>query len=267
MTPSSANSLRTSLAVTLSVWRALFLREANTRLSAGRGAAVWVLGEPILQTIIMLIIFTFLRIKVVSGIDVLAWLIIGLTFFPVFKRPGSAAQQAISANQTLFAYRQVRPVDTVFVRAFLEGFLVLLVILVIGGGAVFLFAVDLLPDDPGMMAAAFLGLWLMGLGYGLVASVAVELIPEFGKIFGIMMTPLYMTSGAILPIHNISEPYRSWVLYNPMVHGLETARAGVSSYYHVIAGTDLAYLYQVALMTIFLGLALHVRFETKLLTQ
>lgn len=267
MTNSSNVRTRTPLAVTLSVWKALFLRETITRLSATRGAAAWLLLEPILHTTVMLVIFTVIRVKVVSGIDVLAWLIIGLTFISVYKRTASQVQGAIGANRSLFAYRQVKPVDSLLVRAFLEGFLALIIILITCAGAVFLFDVDLIPDDAGLVLSGFLGLWLMGLGFGLVCSVAVELIPEMGKIIGMLSMPIMMTSGSILPINSISEPYRTWMLYNPLVHGLEVARLGVSSYYHVITGTNLLYLYQCAFVAIFLGLALQVRFATKILTQ
>jgi len=267
MTTIPNERLRTPLAVTLSVWKALFLRETVTRLSSGRGATVWLLGEPILHVVIMLIIFTVIRIKVVSGIDVLAWLIVGLTFISVFKRTSSQLQNAINANRTLFGYRQVKPVDTLLTRAFLEGFLALLVIIITSVGAIFLMDVDLIPDDLGIMLIAFFGLWLMGLGYGLICSVATELIPELGKIIGMLGMPIYITSGAIFPLHNIPQPYLGWVLYNPLVHGLEIARLGVSPYYHVIHGTNLMYLFQCALVSIFFGLALQIRFARRILTK
>lgn len=215
----------------------------------------------------MLFIFTVIRVKVVSGIDVLAWLIIGLTFISVYKRTSSQVQNAISANRNLFTYRQVKPIDALLTRAFLEGFLAAVIITITCIGAIFLVNVELVPDDMGLVLFSFFGLWLMGLGYGMICSVAIQMIPETGKLFGVASTPIFMTSGAILPIHSISEPYRSWILYNPLVHGLESARLGVSSYYHVVMGTNLAYLYQCALVAIFLGLALNVRFENKILTQ
>lgn len=267
MTNNSSGPLRSSLAVTISVWKALFLRESISRLSAGRGAWVWLLAEPIIHVAIMLVIFTVIRVKVVGGIDVLAWLIVGLTFISVYKRTSSQVQNAINANKPLFAYRQVRPVDTLLARGFLEGFLAFIIILITCISAIFLLDVDLIPDEPDKVLLGFLGMWLMGLGFGLVASVATQLIPELGKILGMLSTPIFMTSGAMIPLHSISEPYRSWLLYNPLVHGLETARQGVSSYYHAVTGTDLSYLYQFALVTIFLGLALHARFEAKILSQ
>jgi len=245
----------------------LFLREAVTRLSSGRGAAVWLLGEPILNVVIMLVIFTIIRIKVVSGIDVLAWLIVGLTFISVFKRTASQVQNAISANKTLFGYRQVKPVDTLLTRAFLEGFLALLVIIITSAGAIFLINVDLIPDDVGMMLSAFFGLWLMGLGYGMICSVAVELVPEFGKVIGLLGMPIYLTAGVIFPLHNIPQPYLGWALYNPLAHGLEVARLSVSSFYHMVPGTNLAYLYQCALVAIFFGLALQIHFARRILIK
>lgn len=267
MTNLPHKALRTPLNVTLTVWKALFLREMVTRLSSRRGASIWMLVDPMLQMSVILVIFTVLRVKVVSGIDAVAWLIIGLTFYGVFKSSATRADGAVGANRSLFAFRQVRPVDAVVSRAFLEGFLDVLVILTFAGGAIFLFDVDLIPDDLGLILLAFLGLWLMGLGFALVTSVLVELLPELKKIVNLISTPLYMTSGAIVPVNTIVEPYRSWILYNPILHGIEVARSGVSAYYHTPLGTDIIYLYQCALVAIFLGLALHIRFQTKLLTE
>lgn len=211
----------------------------------------------------MLIIFTVIRMREVNGIDVETWLIIGMVFFLMFKRTAAQSQNALSSNQALFAYRQVNPVDTVLMRAALEGFLTTLIFIIISFGST-LFAIDMMPDDPLIMLIAFLGLWLMGLGYGLITSAAIKLIPEFAKVLGFVMTPIYLSSGAILPIANIPLPYRDWLLYNPIAHGLESARLGASSYYHAVQGLNIAYLYECALIAIFFGLVLYKRFAAKL---
>jgi len=154
----------------------------------------------------------------------------------------------------------------VLVRAGLEGFLTILVAMILTVGLYF-YGVDIIPDDPLAVLAATFGLWLMGLGFGLVCSVLIKLISESDKLINLAMMPLYMISGVIFPITSVPQPYRDWLLFNPLAHGVEASRLGMSSYYHAFPELDLGYLYKFALASIFLGLALHNRFERKLVMK
>lgn len=257
---------RSSISITLSVWNALFLREAVARLSTRRAAWAWLLIGPLIHISFMVFMFTFIRMREMSGIDIAVWLIIGVLFYNVFKNTSQQVKNGLSANQSLFAYRQVKPIDTLLVRAVLEIFLSIIIIIMISiGGA--LFGIDLSPDDPAAVLIAFFGLWLMGLGWGLVCSVVVQLIPELGKVIDIVTAPMYLLSGVILPIAHMPPIIRELLVYIPMAHGLEAARLGASSYYHAFPELNIAYLYEFALTTIFLGLVLHRRFATKLVTK
>lgn len=254
---------RSSLAITLSVWKALFLREALTRLFSSRAAWFWLLVEPVIHMSYLIFIYTAIRVRTVGGIDTVTWLIGGLLAFFMFRRTGTQVMNALNANQSLFAYRQVKPVDTLLVRGGLEALLMLvnLVILLAGAG---LFGHSVLPADPLAVIQAFLGLWLLGMGFGLTTSVIVELVPELGKIIKLVMMPLYILSGVMVPISAVPQPYREWLLLNPVVHGVDAVRLGFAPYYHAITELDVAYIYQFALVSILLGLALHRRFESRL---
>lgn len=210
--------------------------------------------------------FTVIRMRVVGGIDTAVWLMVGLLFYDAFRHTSQQVKNALGANQTLFSYRQVKPVDTLFARAGLEGFLSILITAIIAIGAN-LFGIELFPDDPLALLIAFFGLWLMGLGWGLVCSVAIQLTPELGRILDIVTMPLYLLSGVILPISSMPQSIREWLVFIPMAHGIEAARLGTSSYYHAFPELNIAYLYGFALVTIFLGLVLHNRFATKLVTK
>jgi len=260
------NTTRTPTNITLSVWKALFLREAVSRLSAGRAAWLWLLLEPIVHVVFMLFIFTIIRMGKVGGIDTVVWLMVGMLAFFMFTRTGTQTQNAVKSNRGLFTYRQVKPVDTVLVRAALEGFITILVAIILFSSAA-LFGISTLPDNPLLVLEAFFGLWLVGMGFGLMASVAGELIPELEKVIGFVMTPLYFASGVIFPITVVPQPYRDWLLLNPMAHGLEAARLGFAPYYHAVPELSIAYIYGFALGAIFLGLALHGRFASRLIAQ
>lgn len=257
---------RSALSITLSVWNALFLREAVARLSAGRIAWLWLLLDPIIQISLMIVMFTVIRMRSVDGMSIEAWLIIGMLAFLFFKRTSGQVQNAIGSNRALFSYRQVKPVDALLVRAYLEGFITTLVTIVLGMGGSF-FGISLLPSDPLTTLTVLLGLWLLGLGYGLVTSVATELVPKVSVVLGIVSTFLMLSSGVMLPINNIPDPYRSWLLINPLLHGTEAVRHSISPYYHALSGVDISYIYRCAGIAIFFGLALHRHYQAKLTSK
>lgn len=260
------HSARTSTAITLSVWKALFLREALIRLFASRALWFWLLAEPVFHVAVMIVIFTGIRVRTVGGIDTAVWLMIGMLAFFMFRRTGTQVMNAVNANQALFAYRQVKPVDTVLVRGGLEGLLMAIIAPILLLGAA-LFGHSVVPADPLTVFGAFFGLWLAGMGFGLVSSVACELVPELGRVINLVMIPLYFISGVLFPLSTVPQPYRNWLLLNPVAHGLESARLGFAPHYHAVPELNLAYLYGFALVGIFLGLTLHRRFALRLTTQ
>jgi capsular polysaccharide transport system permease protein len=257
---------RSSLTITLSVWKALFLRESLGRLFASRGMGFWLLAEPVFHVGYLMFIYTVISVRSIGGIDTAVWIMLGMLAFFFFRRTGTQVAQGIKANQALFAYRQVKPVDTVLVRGMLEGVLLLVVVVILLAAAALL-GHPSVPDDPVQVLAAFLGMWLIGLGFGLIGSVVNELLPEFERVVNLVMMPMYLISGVMFPIAAVQQPYRDWLLLNPIAHGLEAARVGFAPYYHAAPETSLSYVYTVALCMVFFGLALHRRFASRLSTQ
>ncbi|ANY15038.1 ABC transporter permease [Bordetella pseudohinzii] len=257
---------RSPLAVTLSVWEALFLREALDRLFDMRAAWFWLLMEPVLHIGFIAFVFSAIRIHTVGGIDIAVWIIVGMLAFFLFRRTAVQVTYAPESNQPLFAYRQVKPFDVSLVRAGLEAFLMVLVSAAILGGAALL-GHETFPRDPLLVAVALSGLWLYGLGYGLVASVLMELVPETEHILKLIMLPLYLISGVIMPLISVPQPYRDWLMLNPIAHGLELVRLGFVPYYHVVPGTSMGYLYGWAGGSVLLGLLLYRRFALELVTK
>lgn len=253
---------RSPLIITFTTWKALFLREAVARLISRRNAWVWLLLEPALQIAFILVIMTQLHMRTVGGIDTVVWLVIGLLFANLFKRTATQAQNAISANRALYSYRQVKPVDTVLVRAALEGFLMIVIGLILVAGASFL-GYDFIPNESWILLAAFLNIWLLALGLGLIGSIGVLMIPELEKVITFVNALLYMLSGVAIPISAIPEPFQQWLMYNPIVHSIESARKAMSSYYHTSPDLNLFYTTEAALFSVFIGLSLHSRFVAK----
>lgn len=125
----------------------------------------------------------------------------------------------------------------------------------------------MIPADPLAVLEAFFGLWLLGMGFGLVASVVSRLVPELAQIIKLAMLPLYMLSGVIFPLSAVPQPFRDWLMFNPIAQGLEVVRLGFASHYHTVPDLSIVYVYDFALVTIFLGLVLQRRFALRLATQ
>ncbi len=262
----SSHQPRSPASITFSVWKALFLREALGRFFSSRGAWFWLLLDPVFHVAYLMVVFTMLRVRSVGGIDIAIWIMIGLLAFFMFRITATQVTNSISANIALFAYRQVKPVDTALVRAVLEGLLMVVITLILLAGAA-LFGHRVIPSDPLAVFEAFFGLWLAGIGFGLIASVAQSLIRELGKIIHLLMMPLYIISGVMFPLSAIPEPYQSWLLLNPVAHGLEAARLGFVPNYHAVPDLSMGFLYGFSLTSIFLGLALQRRFALRLISQ
>jgi len=258
--------MRSQLSITLAVWHAIFLREALDRLFRERGAWFWLLIEPITHIGFLALMWGVIRKTDMGGMDVVVWLMVGMLAFFLFRRTAIQVMYAVDCNRPLFVYRQVKPFDTAVVRGGLEAFIMALVsaiIIVI----VNLLGRDAIPSDPLLVMGAVLGLWLFGMGYGLIASVLMELVPELEHILKILMMPLYLISGSIWPLASIPSPYREYLMINPIAHGVEAVRLGYVSHYHAVPGLSLGYLYACSAASIFLGLLLYRRYVLRLVMQ
>jgi capsular polysaccharide transport system permease protein len=258
--------IRNPLAVSISVWRAIFLREALDRLFDMRFAWFWLLAEPVLHIGFFAFVFSVIRVRTIGNADVVVWIMVGMLAFFLFRRTAVQVTYAVDSNRPFFTYRQVKPFDPAIARAVLEAFLMAIISIVILGTAALL-GHDALPTDPLFVLQSVFGLWLFGVGYGLVASVLMELVPEMEHVLKILMTPLYLISGVIWPLVNIPEPYRTLLMINPIAHGLELARSGFFPYYHTVPGLSMPYLYAWGVVSVFLGLLLYRRFALHLVMR
>lgn len=258
--------MRNSFSITFSVWKAIFLREAVDRLFDVRAAWLWLLLEPALHIGFISFIWFGFRMRNIGGVDTVVWVMVGMLAYFLFQRTGIQVMYSVDCNKSLFVYRQVKPFDTAIVRALLEAFLTTLIaaaILLVTA----LLGRDTLPDDPLLVMVSLAGLWLFGLGYGLITSVLMKLVPELEHVLNIIMRPLYLLSGVIWPLASVPQPYRDMLLINPIAHGLEGVRLGFSSYYLAVPGLSISYLYGAAMVSVFLGLLFYKRFAVKLVMQ
>ncbi|CAM3454045.1 MULTISPECIES: ABC transporter permease [Halomonas] len=255
---------RTPWQVTRSVWYAMFVREALSRTMGDRMGWFWMIFEPVAFVGIMIAVRSFIRgDRLVVNAEFIPWLIAGLLGFGLVREGMMRGMGAIDGNKSLFAYRQVQPIDPVLVRGFLEGALRSFVFLIFIGGGLML-GLDMYPDNAIRVLAAWLSLWSLGLGLGLVTSVAATLVPEVGKVIRMLSLPLMILSGVIMPLNSLPHWLLKYLMLNPIPHGLETLRLGFFEDYQVVHGTSMLYFWLFTFTLIALGLLMHLRFIDRL---
>ncbi|MDR5883643.1 ABC transporter permease [Caballeronia sp. LZ032] len=268
--------IRTPLEITFSVWRAMFLREALDRLFEARAAWFWLLFEPIAYIGVHAFGFETFHIRQIGGMAINMWIISGFVGFMLWRRTWMQVLHGIDSNRAFFAYRQVKPFDVAIVRATLELFLMVPISIVIMSLAISMgHGMRLntqnpiwLPQDPLLVFEAAFALSLLGLGFGLITSVAMRFVPEIDHIFKIIYLPLYYISGALLPLQlYVPAPYQHYVVANPLVDGLELMRLGFYPDYTPLKGVSLSYAYGWALGLLLFGLMLYKRFSKKLVMR
>ena len=259
------SSRRAPLSVTYAVWKALFLREAVFRLSGTRLTWLWLLLEPLIQVIMLIFIFGVFRHSIINSMDGAIFIMVGMLGYTFYDRTSSQCMYAVGANAALFSYRQVKPVDTVIIRALLEGFLTMMVSIILISGMAFV-GYEIGVDDLLLVINTLFALWFLGFGMGLITSVVSTLQPDFGKLYSFVTRPLFFLSSIFYPAYSIPQPHRDWLLLNPIVHGLELMRHGFSHKYYIVPEISLYYLLGFGLVMTVLGVTLHIRYAEELIS-
>lgn len=245
--------------------KALFLREIRTRFGKFRLGYFWAILEPSAHLIVLLTIFSFIMHRTMPDISFPVFLLNGIIPYFIFSNITNRSVGAIEANQGLFNYRPVKPIDTIIARAVLETLIytavyILLMLAVWIAGEYFKIA-NLL-----QLVASWGLLILFSCGIGLIFMVIGRTFAEMQKFLPILLKPLYFISCIMFPLHSIPKDYWPFLLWNPLVHAVELSREAVMPGY-MSDGVSLSYLALCTLVTGFVGLALYRTREEAMLTS
>ena len=264
-TSQSSYKRRSSLQIQAAAVRALFLRELQTRFGRYRLGYLWALIEPAIHVGFMLLLFSGIISRAVPGISYPVFLVCGILPWFMFTRTATRAIGAVSANKGLFNYRPVRPIDAVIARAGLEGviyfnvYVVMLGILAWSGENIGLQHIPL-------VLLVWVTLWLFSFAFAILMMILGHFSEELSKFISVFFRILYLASGVLYSIHAIPEPYQSYMLWNPVLHGLEQIRHAISPSYP-IHHISYSYLLLCTIVMLFLGLLLYKNRERRMMTS
>jgi len=227
---------RNSLRILADSFTALFLRQMKLRYGSQRFGYFLAIAEPLFY-------MALLRGSRMlagrgggkfggeeGGVDGFYYHSIGVISFFIFIRVFNSCMGSISAAKGIFSYRQVRPIDAVLVAAVIElmmmlalKFVIVFVLLWIGRPVE---ADNLL----GFFAAIGL-LFSLALGLGLWADVYITKNQEIRRFVDMMNRPLLFLSGAFFTMEQIPDLIAPYIIWNPILHGVDLARGEMLSAY------------------------------------
>lgn len=256
---------RSGLEVQQAVIKALFMREIKTRFGKYRLGYLWALLEPAAHLMVMVGIFGYIMHKTMPDISFPVFLINGIIPYFIFSNITNRSINAIEANQGLFNYRPVKPIDTVISRAVLETVIYIFVYVALML-LLWLLGEKFNVHNIVLLIYTWILLVIFSTGIGLVFMTIGRFSPEMEKFLPILIKPLYFLSCIMFPLHSIPKQYWGYILWNPIVHVVELSREAVVIDYYS-DGISLRYLTIITLVIFYIGLICYHKTERKMLTS
>jgi len=244
---------RSSLQIQKSVIFALVLREARARFGTRRFGAIWALLEPMCHLLILSLLYTVIRGRSLSGVEYPVFVLIGLAPFLLYRNTALRLMDSPRENRSLFAYKQIKPLDTFVGRVIVEACMSASVYGILVFGFAW-FGFNMRVTHPiEWLTLVILGL-LFAFGLGMLLALIAHALPSSKSVIRVMFFPLYFISGVLVPAAYLPHALLPYLLLNPFLHLLELIRAQVLPHYVPVTGVSQGYVMAWTLILLFASL-------------
>lgn len=249
----NTQSLRRSWAIQRRVIHALLMREVLTRFGRHNIGFLWLFVEPMLFTLGVTALWTLAGANHGSSLPIVAFALAGYSSVLLWRNMPARAIGSIPPNLSLMYHRNVKVMDVFAARLLLEAV-----------GATISFAVLSLvfisigwmspPENVLQVVLA----WLMLAWFGSSLAILLGALSEQSEIIDKLWHPasylLFPLSGAAFMVDALPPAAQKFILFLPMVHGVEMLREGYFGS-AVRAHYDLGYMALCCAVLSLLGLA------------
>jgi capsular polysaccharide transport system permease protein len=210
--------------------------------------------EPMMFTVGITILWTITKGAHGSSLPIVPFAVIGYSSVLLWRNSANRVAKAIEPNLSLLYHRNVRVIDLFAARLILEiagstiSFVMLSVFFILIG------VMDM-PNDIFLMIEAWALLAWFAISLGLIIGAISETSEVFDRFWHTITYLLFPFSGAVFMVHWLPKAAQEFVLWLPMVHGVEMLRHG---YFGDLIKTyeNPSYIALVNLILMLLGLAL-----------
>lgn len=249
-------SARTSLQIQRDVVYALLLREIASRFGKSRIGFLWVLVEPVAHLVFPIAVFGFVLERSLPGIDYPVFLVYGFLPFLIFKVICLQTMDGTKANRGLLSYRQVLLMDVFVAKALTHCAVSASVFAIVLAGLAML-GFDVLPRMPIELLGVLLVTVALAFGLGMLFAALGSVAPDLKSVARLLFVPLYFVSGILFPITRFPDEWVGWLAINPVLHLVELSRLAAVADYEPMRYLSVEYPAALAVVSVFMGLALY----------
>ena len=202
------------------------MREIITRYGREGIGFLWLIGEPLIFCLGVVVMWTLIKPEYEYGVKVAPFVMTGYMCLLLLRHQISSGLGAVQANVGLLYHRQVRPMHLFLARALLE----------VAGGTLAFFVVYMIllalgqvgpPHNYLLLYWGYFTLALLSFGIALTMSalsIRYEAIERLSNLVTYLLIPI---SGAFFMVSIVPPRYRDAYLMIPLPHSIEMVRAGV----------------------------------------
>lgn len=205
---------------------ALVLREMATAHGRVPGGYLWAVAEPVAAVALLAGIFAMAFDQPPLGRDFALFYASGYLPFMLYGDLAQKIGVALRFSRPLLGYPAVTWGDAIAARFVLNTLTHLVIAVLVLGGCLWLAGGPVLVM-PGPLALGFGLAALLGLGIGALNAFLFEAAPIWERIWAILNRPLFILSGVLFLPDAVPRPHSGWLEWNPLVHVIAVARAGL----------------------------------------
>jgi len=255
---------RSPIKIFLAVQKALFIRELSMRITESKTGLFWTFFEPFMQVMIMVLIKLFLFGSAGDTFDFAAFLALNFIAFNLFRNIVMRSINSFIANKNLFIYKQVKPIDTIIARTFVEIYISGIILIVFVTIGVY-FDFDLNVQNLPLVTLGFIILIFFAISFSIALAVGNTFYPSISKTVNILMTFLMFGSAVFYTLDMVPMEIRDYLLLNPLTHIIEYIHG---NYFYVL-DTKYVNFYYISIwiaVNLYLGLRIYRNFEEKIIS-
>lgn len=230
-------SFSRGLRVQLKVVKALMIRELVTRFGRENIGFLWIMVEPLLFAGLVGIVWSFVRGPEYHGISVIAFVATGYIPLTFVRHSFGRSAKIFQSNSALLYHRQVKVLDFIFVRVFIEAVGAMMAYIFAGTVLLFL-GLFPIPSDVGALIAGWAIYVFFVLAIAIVLAPLSEMSEVVEKLVPISVYISIPFSGVFNMASWLPVGMREALMWSPMVSGMELMRYGlfgdvVTPYYDI----------------------------------
>ena len=205
---------------------ALMMRETTTRYGREGLGLLWLVGEPLIFVVGVIIMWSIIKPAYEHGIRVAPFVMTGYMCLLLLRHLIASNLTALQANVGLLYHRRIKILHIYMARCLLE-FASNTVAFIVVYAALFVMGQIGLPSNLLLLYEGWLLLGWVAVGLALTFAALAIRFELFERIAPVLQYALIPLSGVFVMMAWLPEHYRDALLKVPIAHPVEMVRAGV----------------------------------------